>query len=110
MISFSSTRRLSFFGVGSRAQIKQFAEIAALITRVDDRFDRPFADAFDRADAVDDLALIVNVEMVQSGVNIRRQNFQSHPPTLVHRADDLLGVVHIGSHHRRHKLCRIVRL
>ncbi|CQB92684.1 Uncharacterised protein [Salmonella enterica subsp. enterica serovar Typhimurium str. DT104] len=101
---------VELFGVGPRAQIKQLAEIAALITRVDDRFDRTFADAFDRANTVDDLALIINVEMVQPGVNIRRQNFQSHPPALVHQADDLLGVVHIGSHPRRHKLCRIVRL
>ncbi|MGE6457999.1 pyruvate formate lyase family protein, partial [Klebsiella quasipneumoniae] len=31
--------------------------------------------------------------MVQAGVNIRRQNFQPHPPALVHQANDLLGVM-----------------
>ncbi len=42
-------------------------------------------------------------------VNIRRRNFQSHPPALVHGPTTLLGVVHIGDKNTaRHKLCRII--
>ena len=101
---------VELFNIGPRAEVEQLAEITAVVARLNDRFDRPFADALDGADTVDDLAVVVDVEMVQAGVNIRRQNFQPHPPALVHQANDLLGVVHIGGHYRRHKLSRIVRL
>ena len=101
---------VELFNIGPRAEVEQLAEITAIVARLNDRFDRPFANAFDGADAVDNLAVVVNVEMVQAGVNIRGQNFQPHAPALVHQANDLLGVVHIGGHYRRHKLSRIVCL
>ena len=47
--------------------------------------------------------------MVQTGVNIRRQDFQAHPPALVDQPHHFFGVIHIRGHHRRHKLGRIVR-
>ncbi|CSP58873.1 Uncharacterised protein [Shigella sonnei] len=47
--------------------------------------------------------------MVKTGVYIWWQDFQPHPPALIHQAHHLLGVVHIGGHYRRHKLRRIVR-
>ena len=101
---------VEFFNICTRAEIEQFAEIAALITGFNDRLNRTFADAFNRADTINDFAIVVNVEMVQAGVNIRRQNFQPHPPALIHEADDFFGVIHIRGHHRRHKFSRIVRL
>ena len=52
--------------------------------------------------------VVVDVEMVKTGVYIWWQDFQPHPPALIHQAHHLLGVVHIGGHYRRHKLRRIV--
>ena len=101
---------VELFNIRTRAEIEQFAEIAALITGFNDRFYRTFADAFDGADTINDFAIVVNVKMVQAGVNIRRQDFQPHPPALIHQADNLLGVIHIRGHYRRHKFSRIVRL
>ncbi|VAL71025.1 Uncharacterised protein [Enterobacter kobei] len=101
---------VQFFGIGAGAQIEQLAEIAAVVTRFDDRLDRPLTYALDRADSIDDFPVIVNVEMVQARVNIRRQDLQPHAPALVHQANHLLGVVHIGSHYRRHKFSGIVSL
>ena len=66
---------VELFNIGSRAEVEQLAEIAAIVARLNNRFDRSFADALDGANAVDDLAIVVNVEMVQAGVNIRGQDF-----------------------------------
>ncbi len=100
---------VDLFGVGTGAEIKQLAEITAFVTGVDDRFDRAFTDAFDRADTVNDLARVINMELIETGVDIRRQDFQSHPPALIDQANHFLGVIHIGGHDRSHKLSRIVR-
>ncbi|VAL71023.1 Uncharacterised protein [Enterobacter kobei] len=100
---------VQFFGIGTGAQIEQLAEIAAVVTRFDDRLDRPFTHALDRTDPVNDLPVVVDVEMVKPRVNIRRQDLEPHAPALIHQANDLLGVIHIGSHYRRHKFSRIVR-
>ena len=101
---------VQFFGIGAGAQVEQLAEIAAVFTRFDDRLDRPLTHALDRADPIDDFPVIVDVEMVQARVNIRRQDLQPHAPALVHQANHLFGVVHIGGHYRRHKFSGIVSL
>ncbi len=100
---------IKLFNIGTGAQVEKLAEITALITGLDDRFDRAFTHAFNRADTVNNLSVIVNVEMVLTGVDIRRQDLQSHSPALIHQAHHLLGVIHIGGHYRGHKLCRVVR-
>ena len=56
---------VQFFGVGTGAKIEQLAEIPAVVTRFDDRLDRTFAHAFDRADPVNDLSVVVDVEVVE---------------------------------------------
>ena len=66
---------VELFNIGSRAEVEQLAEIAAIVARLNNRFDRSFTDALDGANAVDDLAIVVDVEMVQAGVNIRGQDF-----------------------------------
>ena len=101
---------IEFFNIGTGAQVKQLAEVTAIVTRFNDGFNRAFADAFNGADTIHDFPIIVDVEMIQAGVNVRRQDFQPHAPALIDQAHHLLGVVHIGGHHRRHKLGRIVRL
>ena len=100
---------VELFGIGARAKIKQLTEIAAVVTRLNDRLDRAFTHAFDRADTVDNLAVVIDVEVVQPGVDIRRQDLQPHAPAFIHQPHHFLSVVHIGSHYRRHKLSRIVR-
>ena len=101
---------VELFGIGACAQIKQLAEITTLITRFDNGLNRPFAYTFDCADAVNNLPVIVNVEMIQPGVNVGRQDLQPHSPTFIDQAHDLIGVIHIRRHDRCHKLRRIVRL
>ena len=66
---------VELFNIGSRAEVEQLAEIAAIVARLNNRFDRSFADALDGANAVDDLAIVVDVEMVQAEANIRGQDF-----------------------------------
>ncbi|MNZ00512.1 hypothetical protein D3C78_171080 [compost metagenome] len=100
---------VQFFGISSGAKIEQFAEITAIVTRVDDRFDWAFAHAFDSTDTVNYFTVVVDVEMVHPGVNIRRQDFQPHTPAFIDQANHFLGVIHISGHYRRHKFCRIVR-
>ena len=100
---------VQFFSISTGAKIEQLAEIPTVVTRFDDRLDRAFAHAFDRADPVNDLPVVVDVEVVETRVNVRRQDLEPHAPALVHQANHLLGVVHIGRHYRRHKFSRIVR-
>ena len=99
---------IEFFGIGTGAKIKQFPEIAAVITGLKDRFNRAFTHALDRTNTVNNFTVVIHVEMVQARVDIRRKDLQPHTPAFVHQTYHLLGVVHIGSHYRRHKLCRIV--
>lgn len=103
---------VNFFDVRARAQIEQVFKVALFtaVTRLQNGFNRPFPDAFDGADTVNDLAFIVNVEMVLAAVDVRRQDFQPHTPALIHQPHHLIGVVHIGGHYRRHKLGRVVCL
>ncbi len=57
---------VKLFGVGTGAQVEQLAEVAAFITRFDDRFNRAFAHAFNGTNAIDDFAVIVDVELILS--------------------------------------------
>ncbi|MNH84318.1 hypothetical protein D3C73_367370 [compost metagenome] len=103
---------VELFNIGAGAQVEQIFKIPLLarIARFDNRFDRPFPHAFDGADAVDDLALVINVEVILPAVDVRRQDFQAHAPALIHQPHHLIGVIHIGGHNRGHKLGRIVGL
>ncbi|MNM09965.1 hypothetical protein D3C81_200830 [compost metagenome] len=109
---FFQNSAVEFFDIGARAEIEQVFKVALLpaVSRFENGFNRPFSDAFDRADTVNDLAFIIDVEMVLAAVNVRRQDFQAHAPAFIHQPHDLVGVVHIGGHYRRHKLGRVVGL
>ncbi len=65
---------VQLLGVGSGAQVEQILEIALLtaVTRLDDRLDRPLPYPLDGADTVDDLAFIIDVEVVLPTVDVRR--------------------------------------
>ena len=92
------------------AEVEQIAERAVPIPRVQNRVDGAFTNPLHRADTVDDVTVFVDAEAIAAGVHVRRDHGQPHPLALVHQGHDLVGVVHIGGHDRRHELGREVGL
>ena len=93
--------------VDPRAEIEQILERTGL-TRFGDRFHRAFTDALDRAEAIDDAAVVVHRELELRSVHVRRVEAQLHRPHFLDQGHDLVGVVHIRRKYRGHERRRVV--
>ena len=80
--------------VDAGAEIEQVGE-RAFLTRFSDGFHRAFADALDRAEAIDDAAVVVHGELEFRVVHVRRIKAQLHDPHFFDQGHDLVGVVHV---------------
>ena len=95
--------------VDPRAEVRQRAELAALLARRDDRLDRALADVLDRQQAEPD-RVALDREAEPGPVDVRRPDLDAQAPALGDGGGHLLGVVPEGRQHGRHVLDRVVRL
>jgi len=80
--------------VNPRAEVEQVLE-RTVLARFGDRLHRAFADALDRAQAVNDAAFLVYRELELRSVHVRRVEAQLHRAHFLDQGHDLVGVVHI---------------
>ena len=96
-------------GMDPLAEIVQGQEIP-LLALGQDGVDRGLAHALDRAQAVEDLAVVAGAEGIVGAVDVRRQNAQPHLAALLDQRYHLVGVVHVRRQHRGHEFRREMRL
>ncbi|MNF44176.1 hypothetical protein D3C84_252820 [compost metagenome] len=93
--------------VDPRAEIEQILE-RTFLTRLGDRLNRAFTDTFDRAQAVNDAAVVVHRELELRSVHVRRVETQLHRAHFLDQGHDLVGVVHVRRKYRCHERRRVV--
>ena len=99
---------VDLFQVNASAKIENILIGLAITTPFDDALDRALAQAFDRTEAIDNLAFVVNSKRVFRTANVGHQKIQLHVPALFHQRYHLVGVLHVGSQYRGHEFCRVM--
>ncbi|CRQ25772.1 hypothetical protein PAERUG_E16_London_17_VIM_2_04_14_00132 [Pseudomonas aeruginosa] len=98
------------FQVDAVAEVEQGVERPAFGAAFGDRLHRPLADALDRAQAIDDPAIVVDGEAELGVVHVRRHDAQLHVPAFFDQRHHLVGVLHIRGEYRGHERRREVGL
>ena len=91
------------------AEVGQRAEVAVRLPGRDDRLDRALADVLDGQQAEPD-GVVLDRELDERPVDVRRPDLDAQPPALGHRGGDLLLVVAEGGQDAGHVLDGVVRL
>ena len=79
-------------------------------TLIEQILDGAFTQTLDGAQAIDDLAGVVDHETEASAVDVGLQHGQSHAPALFDHGYDLVRVLHVGRQYRRHEVGRVKTL
>ena len=94
--------------VNTRAKIEQARERAVLRAILDDRLDRFFADALDRAERKAQQFVVLDAEMHAGFVDVRREHVQPDAPRFVDVLDDLVGLALFERHVSGHEFSGVI--
>lgn len=99
---------VEFFNIGLCVEVEQFVEIVVIVVCFNNCFDWFFVDVFDGVNVIDDFVIVVDVEMVQVGVNIWGQDFQFYLLVFIYQVNYFFGVVYIGGYYCCYKFGWVV--
>ena len=97
-------------GVHPATEIEKILIGACFAPACDDSLDRPFPHALNGPKPVDNFPFSGGLKAVSPVIHIRRPQGKTHLPGLLNKHDDLVRVLHVGGHHRRHEGGGIVML